>query len=126
MPTMCELTDEEIRRIVADIFQPKRITGIRRHKRADYVSCNIYTEWCSTDENGDVETTTCRDEIELRNPFECGDEAIRGGDFPLRWQDYILLKQFCFAHGLMPDWMRNNPYLDQSAEQPDAAGISVK
>ena len=114
---MCELTDEDIRRIVTDIFGPKRITGIRRHKREDYISCNIYTEWSSTDENGEVETTTCRDEIELRNPFEYGDDAIRSGDFPLRWQDYTMLKQFCFAHGIIPGWVRNNPYAESSEER---------
>lgn len=114
MVKMCELTDEDIRRIVTDIFSPKRITGIRRHKREDYISCNIYTEWSSTDENGVVETTTCCDEVELRNPFEYGSDAIRSGDFPLQWQDYIQLKQFCFAHGLMPDWIRKNPYTKSS------------
>lgn len=113
---MCELTDEDIRRIVTDIFWPKRITCIRRHKREDYISCNIYTEFSSTNENGNKETTTCCDEIELRNPFEYGDDAIRSGDFPLQWQDYIMLKQFCFAHGIVPGWIRNNPYAESQEE----------
>ena len=105
---MCELTDEDIRRIVTDIFWPKRITCIRRHKREDYISCNIYTEWSSTDENGEVETTTCRDEIELRNPFEYGDDAIRSGDFPLQWQDYTMLKQSCIINVIIHGSVRNH------------------
>lgn len=107
---MCDFTNEEIIRIVTDIFQPKKVTGIKRHKREDYITCNVYTEWQSSNDDGTIDTVTCRDEIELRNPFVYGSNAIHGGDIPLRERDNILLKQFCFAHGMMPDWIENNPY----------------
>lgn len=126
MPKMCDLTNGEIIRIVTDIFQPKKITCITRHKREDYISCHVYTDWQSSNDDGTVDTVTCRDEIELRNPFECGRNAIYGGDIPLREQDYTLLKQFCFAHGMMPDWMRDNPYLGGSGERQDAGPVPMK
>lgn len=113
MPKMCDFTNEEIVRIVTDIFQPKKVTCIKRHKREDYISCNVYTEWQSSNDDGTIDTVTCCDEIELRNPFVYGSNAIHGGDIPLRERDNILLKQFCFAHGIMPDWIENNPYTKQ-------------
>lgn len=52
--------------------------------------------------------------------------VIYGGDIPLLEQDYTLLKQFCSAHGEIPDWMRDNPYLEESAKRQDAAPVPVK
>ena len=115
MARMCDLTNEDIVRIVTDIFQPKRITKIQRHKREDYITCNIYTEWEGKDDNGKNDTITICDQVELRNPFEYGSGAIDAGDVPVNNRDYIKLKQFCFAHGMMPDWMSNNPYLPKAA-----------
>ena len=37
-----DLTDEEIKQIVMDIFQPKKITCIKRNKKWDEITCKIY------------------------------------------------------------------------------------
>lgn len=110
---ICDLSDGDIIRIVTDLFAPKRITNIRRHKRDGCVSCVVYTEWSSPDENGKEETVTCKDAVELRNPFEAGTNAIWTEGIPLKESDYVKLKQFCFAKGMKPDWMENNPYLEK-------------
>lgn len=110
---ICDLSDEDIAHIVTDMFSPKKITNIRRHKRDDYVSCNVYTEWFSKDENGKEEATVCKDEVELRNPFEYGQGAICAEGIPLNSSDYVKFKQFCFARGMRPDWMENNPYISK-------------
>lgn len=103
MPKMCDFSKEDIIRIVTDIFDPKRITRIQRHKREDYISCNVYTEWSSENDDGTEDTVTICDEVELRNPFEYGRNAIYSGNIPLNAGDYAKLKQFCLAHGIMPD-----------------------
>lgn len=107
-----DLTESEVRQIVQDIFNPKKISNIHFHKRDDEISCNIYTEWVSKDDNGKEEVTTCKDEITLSNPFDNGEYAIHA-DFSIRKDDYIKLKQFCFANGIYGtsiNWMFNNPY----------------
>lgn len=108
---ICDLSNEDIVRIVTDIFSPKRIANITRHEREDYISCDIYTEWLSEDGNNKKEI---RNEIELRDPFKYGLNAIRSARMPVRGSGrgrcYIKLMQFCFAKGMKPDWMENNPY----------------
>ncbi len=75
---ICDLSNEDIVRIVTDIFSPNRIVNIKRHKRDDYyISCDIYTEWSSKDGNDKEEI---KDEIELRDPFKYGVESGRLND----------------------------------------------
>lgn len=108
---ICSLTDDEVRQIVTDMFNPARITNIRRHKREGYVSCTMYSKWTSYDENGKEDTVTCKDDVEIHDPFEYYARPITCSEgFPVRAEDIIKLKQFCFSKGLMPEWMRNNPY----------------
>jgi len=116
---ICDLSNEDITRIVTDIFSPKRIVNITRHKRDDYISCNIYTEWTSKDENGKEATCMCKDGVELRNPFKNGIHAIWSDGFHLVGSDYTKLKQFCFAKGMKPDWMENNPYISEESTTHD-------
>lgn len=111
MQKICELSNYDVETIMKDIFEAKRITKIKRHLKDDYISCNVYTEWESYDENGKKETLTCRDEVEIRNPFEYGSSALHAGDIPLKWEDFLKLKQFCYARGLVPNWIKDNPYL---------------
>ena len=111
---ICNLSNEDITRIVIDIFSPRRITNIVKHRREDYISCNIYTEWTSEDENGKKEVSICKDEVELRDPFKHGTDAIWSDGVPLIGSDYTKLKQFCFAKGMKPDWMENNPYISEA------------
>lgn len=112
---ICDLSNEDIIRIVTDIFSPKRIANITRHEREDYISCDIYTEWLSEDGNNKKEI---RNEIELRDPFKYGLNAIRSDGVPVRGSSYIKLMQFCFAKGMKPDWIENNPYMDRVNSMP--------
>ncbi len=117
-------TEQEVRQIVQDIFNPKRISNIKVHKRDDEITCNIYTEWVSKDDDGKEEVTTCKDEIALSNPFDNGEDAIHA-DFSIRKDDYIKLKQFCFAkeiYGESISWMFNNPYEIKALEQEPKKG----
>ena len=110
---MCELADTDVVRIVTDIFHPKKITRIKRHKREDYISCNIYTEWSSKDENGKEDTVICCDELIIRNPFDYGMNALKCDGMPLNANDYRKFKQFCSTHLVTPDWMKDNPYIEE-------------
>lgn len=123
---ICDLSNEDIIRIVTDIFSPKRIANITRHKREDYISCDIYMEWSSND-GGDKKEI--KNEIELRDPFKYGLNAIRSAIIPVRGSGkgrcYIKLMQFCFAKGIKPDWMDNNPYEGNALHMDRVASMSA-
>lgn len=123
---ICDLSNEDIVRIVTDIFSPKWIVNIKRHEREDYISCDLYTEWSSNDGNDKKEI---KDEIELRDPFKHGLNAIRSAWMPARasgrGRGYIKLMQFCFAKGMKPDWMENNPYEVNTLHMDRVASMSA-
>ena len=103
-----DLSESDIRQIVRDIFEPKKITCVKKHKRDDEITCKIYTEWGCGEEN-----IVIADEITLRNPFDYGTDAICV-DFSVSPSDYRKLKQFCYAKGVYGesiDWLINNPYI---------------
>lgn len=106
-----DLTKDEVRQIVQDIFEPKRITNIKVSKTYDEITCNIYTEW------GDDAELVC-DELTLKNPFDYGEDAIIV-DFQVNRDDYMKLKQFCYAkgiYGVAIEWMFDNPYIEKEAQ----------
>lgn len=103
------LTDDEIRQIVTDLFSPKKITCIKRSKKWDEITCKIYTEWEGDEELGEGSLIMC-DELTLKDPFMYGEDAIHI-DMSVHGEDFIRLKQFCFAKGIVPGWVRNNPYM---------------
>ena len=108
-----DLTDEEVRQIVRDIFQPTKITCIKRSKQYDEITCKIYTEWSTTEDDGTVVDELIPDELTLKNPFDYGEEAIQV-DFQVNSADYKKLKQFCFAKGIYGyaiDFLFDNPYI---------------
>ena len=114
--TFLSLTDEEIRQIVTDIFNAKKVTCIKRSKMYDEISCKIYTEWESTDDDGNTVTELCDDILTLRNPFNYGEGALCV-DFPLRRDDYDRLRSFCYAkgiYGIQIEWLINNPYMEKN------------
>jgi len=111
MQKICELSNYDVETIMKDIFEAKRITKIKRHLKDDYISCNVYTEWEGYDENGKKETLTCRDAVEIRNPFVYENKALDSGGIPSKEDDLLKLKQFCYARGLVPNWIKDNPYL---------------
>ena len=107
-----DLTNEEVKRIVTDIFAAKKVTNIKRSKRNGEITCTIYTEWQTTDDDGTVIDELIPDELTLMNPFEYGYDAIQV-DFQKNPEDYKKLKQFCFANGVYGkeiDWIFKNPY----------------
>ncbi len=112
---MYDLSDEDVKRIVDDIFSPTKITNIRRNKKTDTVSCTIYTEWEGKDEDGKKETDIIADRVTFRNPFDYGpDDAIEFEDpnFPVDQKDLKTLMQFCYAKGIQPEYLKkDNPYL---------------
>ncbi len=113
-----DLTDEEVRQIVTDMFSPKKITNIKRSKRRDEITCTIYTEWASYEAGREV-IDTIADEIELRNPFDYGKDAI-WAQFNVVDEDYTKLKQFCFAKGIYGaaiKWLLNNPYMGPATKE---------
>lgn len=113
-----ELTNDEIRQIVNDIFQPKKISCIKKSKEWDEITCKIYTKWESVDDSGKIVVDLIGDTITLRNPFNYGKDAIEA-DFRINKDDYDKLKQFCYAKGIYGEsieWLVNNPYMKQNSE----------
>ena len=106
------LTNDEIKQIVTDIFDTKKITNIKRSKKWDEITCKIYTEWETTDDDGNKIPELIPDVLTLCDPFKYGTNALQV-DFQLNSSDYIKLKQFCIAKGILPDWVKNNPYINQ-------------
>ncbi len=107
-----DLTTDEARQIVTDMFAPKKITNIKKSKKYDEITCTIYTEWETTDDDGKLVKEIIPDDIELRNPFDYGEGAI-WAQFQITSEDYKKLKQFCFAKGVYGesiDWLLDNPY----------------
>ena len=116
-----DLTDDEIREIVTDIFAPKKITCIKRSKKYDEITCKIYTEWETTDDDGNKIPELIPDELTLMNPFDYGESAIQV-QFQVDREDYTKLKQFCFAkgiYGVSIKWQMNNPYLARNMKSAE-------
>ena len=110
MKRFTDLTKDEVKRIVTDIFAAKKITNIKYHKREDSISCLMYTEWGSEDDEDGI--LTIADELILSNPFDNGLDAIDVHDISVNSKDYRKLEQFCFAKGIYgTDWIKDNPYL---------------
>ena len=110
-----DLSDAELKQVIYAIFSPTKITNLKRYKRDDYITCTIYTEWETTDDDGKRIPELIPDELTLMNPFEWDSEAIQV-DFQVNYEDYKILKQFCFAKGVYGkalEWMFNNPYINQ-------------
>ena len=108
------LTNDEIKQIVTDIFAAKKVTNIKRSKEWDEITCKIYTEWETTDDDGNKIPELIPDELTLCDPFKYGQRALQV-EFGLNSSDYVKLKQFCIAKGILPDWVKNNPYIQLSS-----------
>ena len=101
---LTDLTNDEVRTIVTDIFHPKAIKNIKRHKRENYISFVITTEWY-TDEK-EEETTTIDDEIEF------DENGFLNEPFQMDGDDFFKLKQFLLAKGCS-QYLLDNPYLKE-------------
>ena len=102
------LSDDEVKQIVIDIFGAKKVTCIKKYKETEIITCKIYMEKYGQ---------KLVDIVALRDPFRYDDF------FPIssKYDDNFysidlkdkdkLLKQFCIAKGIYPEWFKNNPYL---------------
>jgi len=104
------LTDEEVKQLATDMFGAKRVTCVKRSKKWDEITCKVYTEWEGDKEVGEDDFVVT-DEITFRDPFKYGGNAILGGNMPIQGNDFKILKQFCVAKGIYPEWYKNNPYM---------------
>lgn len=105
-----DLTDNEIRYIVNEIFSPeciKRVIG--RDKKAHCVSVDIITKW-ETEENT---ASDILDTIYLYEPN--WNHSLIECDFSLASEDELKWEQFCLAKGCHP-LLKNNPYLRSTAK----------
>ena len=100
---ICDLTDEEIRQILTDLFKPEKITRIQRHKRDQVIRANVYMRW-----ECDGEETMIKDSVDLRDPFGSGSPI--GVDFYIDGEDIRRFTQFCLAKGVCP-YLKDNPYI---------------
>ena len=99
-------TDEEIKYIVNEIFNPKKILNIKKNKRLNSITCDITTGGWGDGETEDFEVT---DELELKLPT-----ARENGihiDFSINTNDVIKWKKFLLAKGCN-ELLKDNPYLN--------------
>lgn len=108
-----ELTDDEIKFIVNEIYKPEKITRIIRLKREDIVRVRVKTRWHTTDDDGkdiyylDSEELTFRDPFRYRNAFESDSNAY-GFCYCDNYEKY---KKYCLAKGVCY-LLKDNPYLE--------------
>lgn len=101
-----DLTDEEIRFIINDIFDPKVIENIQRDVVEDRITCDITTDGWNDGETAYAMT----DELSLSMP-----SAVHSGieiDFSVNPEEILKWKQFCIAKGCNT-LFKNNPYIEE-------------
>ena len=101
-----DLTNEEIKEFFRSLNDDFKLLDISRDKARDEITCNIRSSYW-------IEFNTSRvyeeNKLILTDPYDWNDSEdsiyIQYGEEALEnW------KQFCFAKGIYPDWMLNNPY----------------
>lgn len=96
------LTDDEVRFILEDIFQPVRVGNFRRDPHVNTITVEMTTDkW-------DNEETEITDEVRLTLP-EPGDSGL-DVDFFVSSEDELKWRQFLIAKGCHP-LFKDNPYL---------------
>lgn len=97
------LTDEEVRFILNEIFQPVKVENIKRDKEWNEITAEMTTDGWGVEEDSD-ETTEITDVIEL---------TVDGMnvDFSLTSEDILKYQQFLLAKGC-DERLKNNPYMN--------------
>ena len=118
------MTKEEVSRIMADIFEPEKITNIQIHTRNDLITCRLYFRVPDKSKQSKKKAAYKQvyDDITLRNPFLFGMNSIQS-NIPLRDNDFVLYKQFCVAKGMIP-WLYENPYLEEEKTKTSSPDIT--
>ena len=104
------LTDEEIKFILNDIFHPVKIENIQRDEEWNEFTVEMTTGGWDDGEDEDFEIT---DEITLKlpTPYDCG----LGVDFSLNKEDGLKWRQFLLAKGCNY-LLKDNPYLENEVK----------
>ena len=97
-----DLTDDEIKQIVTDIFHPVKIENIERHKKWNNFTVDITTDGWRTREGDTMEIT---DNITLT----INDIFV---DFHVEPKDEWKWQQFLLAKGCN-QLLKDNPYLEE-------------
>ena len=108
-----DLTDDEVKQIVDEIFKPKRIFKITRRKRAKEIEVSIKTDWCFYDDDGKKKVYEDTEYVTLKDPFltNGGIETDKNTyDFDSAKHDFMF-KQFCLAKGVCC-LLKDNPYME--------------
>ena len=101
------LTDEEIKFILTEMFNPTKIENIERDKEWNEITVEITTGGWDNGEEGEFEM---EDVITLKMPtnYSCGLEV----DFSLTSEDKLKWSQFLLAKGC--DYrLKDNPYMEE-------------
>lgn len=101
------LTDEEIKFILTEMFNPTKIENIERDKEWNEITAEITTGGWDNGEEGEFEM---EDVITLKIPtvYNCGLEV----DFSLTSEDKLKWSQFFLAKGC--DYrLKDNPYMEE-------------
>ena len=99
-----ELSDDEIKQIITDLFNPIHIIEINRDNKYQEISVSFLWKW-NEEEIIDVITLTMPSII---------DDGIRA-DFSINSKDYILYNKFLLAKGVNL-YLKDNPYLEDQNE----------
>lgn len=101
------LTDEEIKFILTEMFNPTKIVNIERDKEWNKITVEMTTGGWDDGEGGEFEI---EDVITLKMPtvYDCGLEV----DFSLTSEDKLKWEQFLLAKGC--DYrLKDNPYMEE-------------
>lgn len=101
------LTDEEIKFILTEMFNPIKIGTIERDKEFNEITVEMTTGGWDDGEGGEFEI---EDIITLKMPtvYDCGLEV----DFSLTSEDKLKWEQFLLAKGC--DYrLKDNPYMEE-------------
>lgn len=108
-----DLSTDDIKKIVNDMFKPDSISTIYYNTEADEISMEITTTWTAKID-GKEQDTEMTDELILRNPFLYDKYEAVEVDFEADDKDYEKWKQFCYAKGITNVALeQDNPYLDE-------------
>ena len=101
------LTDEEIKFILTEMFNPTKIVNIERDKEWNKITVEMTTGGWDDGEGGEFEI---EDIITLKMPtvYDCGLEV----DFSLTSEDKLKWEQFLLAKGCNYR-LKDNPYMEE-------------
>lgn len=101
-----DLSDDDIRYIVNEIFEPKKIENIVRDEEWESVSFTMTTTWKGDEGEDDFDI---EDDVIMYNPFSYNSPFHL--PFNDTENDTEKYKQLCVSLGVLPDWLSDNKYI---------------